>query len=115
MTLVRPFATRKARAAYIGRRLAELYPEPPVPLAHRDPFTLMVAVVLSARCTDRRVNEITPRLFALADAPEAMARLQAEVDAFPDAGTLSYQQSESFKYTQAVLQEALSGKSAGTP
>jgi endonuclease-3 len=71
----RPFPTRPERAAFIDRRLAELYPETPVPLAHRDPYTLLIAVVLSAQCTDRRVNEVTPALFAAADSPERMARL----------------------------------------
>jgi endonuclease-3 len=55
--------------------LAELYPATPIPLAHRDPYTLLVAVLLSAQCTDRRVNLVTPALFALADRPEAMARV----------------------------------------
>jgi endonuclease-3 len=62
-------------AALIDRRLAELYPQTPIPLAHRDPFTLLVAVVLSAQCTDVRVNQVTPALFALAGTPEAMARV----------------------------------------
>ncbi|HZP59508.1 MAG TPA: endonuclease III [Opitutaceae bacterium] len=72
------FRTRAARAAYIDRRLAELYPETPVPLHHRDAYTLLVAVVLSAQSTDRRVNEITPKLFALADTPAKMAALPVE-------------------------------------
>jgi endonuclease-3 len=67
------FRTRAARAAYIDRRLAELYPETPIPLQHRDAYTLLIAVLLSAQCTDKRVNEITPRLFALADTPAKMA------------------------------------------
>jgi len=66
------------RAAYILRRLQELYPETPVPLDHHDPFTLLIAVLLSAQCTDERVNQITPALFALADNPTDMA--QQEVD-----------------------------------
>jgi endonuclease III len=67
--------TRAERAAFVDRRLAELYPAPPVPLAHRDAFTLLVAVLLSAQCTDKRVNEVTPQLFALANTPEKMARV----------------------------------------
>jgi len=70
-----PFSTRPARADYVQRRLAELYPETPIPLEHRDPYTLLVAVVLSAQCTDLRVNEVTPHLWALADHPAAMARV----------------------------------------
>ena len=66
------------RAAYIQRRLDELYPETPVPLDHGDPFTLLVAVLLSAQCTDERVNQVTPALFALADNPGDMAKLSAD-------------------------------------
>jgi endonuclease-3 len=65
--------TKTERAAYIDRRLAELYPETPVPLDHKDAYTLLVAVLLSAQCTDKRVNLVTPELFALADTPEKMA------------------------------------------
>lgn len=60
------------------RTLDELYPETPIPLRHKDAFSLLVAVVLSAQCTDKRVNEVTPALFALADTPEAMAKLAPE-------------------------------------
>lgn len=67
--------TRHERAAFVDRRLAELYPETPIPLDHRDPYTLLVAVVLSAQCTDKRVNEVTPRLWALADNPADMAKV----------------------------------------
>lgn len=75
MARQKPFGTRAARAAYIDRRLAELYPETPVPLQHADAYTLLVAVVLSAQCTDARVNQVTPRLWALAGTPEAMSRV----------------------------------------
>src|SRR5262245_30158606 len=68
-------AARTAKAERIRATLAELYPAPPIPLGHEDPFTLLVAVVLSAQCTDVRVNEVTPRLFARARTPKAMARL----------------------------------------
>ncbi|MDA3874209.1 MAG: endonuclease III [Kiritimatiellae bacterium] len=64
--------TRKERAALIDRRLADLYPDPPIPLDHRDPYTLLIAVLLSAQCTDKRVNQVTPALFSLADTPEEM-------------------------------------------
>lgn len=67
--------TRAEKAARIGTILDELYPQPPIPLRHADPFTLLVAVVLSAQCTDARVNQVTPGLFALAETPDAMARL----------------------------------------
>lgn len=73
-TVTSPFKTKAARAAYVDEKLAALYPETPIPLDHGDAFTLLVAVVLSAQCTDKRVNEVTPELFALADTPEKMAR-----------------------------------------
>jgi endonuclease-3 len=69
--------TRQERARLIERRLDELYPDVEPPLSHADPFTLLVAVVLSAQCTDKRVNEVSPRLFALADSPEKMAKRSA--------------------------------------
>ena len=56
-------------------RVDELYPDPPVPLDHTDPYTLIVAVALSAQTTDKKVNEVTPALFAAASTPEAMAAL----------------------------------------
>ncbi len=61
------------KAARIGDTLDTLYPAPPIPLVHEDPFTLLVAVMLSAQTTDKKVNEVTPALFALAPRPEAMA------------------------------------------
>ncbi|MDA7888224.1 endonuclease III [Akkermansiaceae bacterium] len=69
---------KKERAAYIYRRLEELYPETPVPLDHTNPFTLLVAVLLSAQCTDVRVNLVTPALFAKADSAEKMRHLSME-------------------------------------
>lgn len=70
---------KQERADFVRRRLEELYPETPVPLDHKDAFTLLVAVLLSAQCTDARVNLVTPGLFALADTPEAMAGLEVPV------------------------------------
>jgi len=64
----------RERVQYIDRTLNELYPQPPIPLDHQDEYTLLVAVLLSAQCTDERVNKITPRLFELADNPTAMAK-----------------------------------------
>lgn len=68
---------RAEKAKKIGEILDQLYPEPPIPLAHRDPFTLLVAVLLSAQTTDAQVNKVTPSLFARASTPEAMAKLSA--------------------------------------
>ena len=70
--------TKTERAAYIGTRLEELYPETPIPLDHRDPYTLLIAVLLSAQCTDERVNKITPLLWVAADSPTAMQKLSVE-------------------------------------
>jgi endonuclease-3 len=73
---------KQQRVAYIQQTLAQLYPAPPVPLDHKDPFTLLIAVLLSAQCTDARVNTVTPALFTLADTPGDMAtRSVAEVQA----------------------------------
>lgn len=69
---------KKDRAAHIHRRLDELYPETPIPLDHTSPYTLLVAVLLSAQCTDVRVNQVTPALFQLADTPEEMMRVPVE-------------------------------------
>ncbi len=66
---------REEKAARIGTILDAIYPQPPIPLRHEDPFTLLVAVVLSAQCTDARVNQVTPALFALAHTPASMAKL----------------------------------------
>ena len=69
---------RAERADRIGEILDELYPAPPIPLDHTDPYTLLVAVMLSAQTTDKKVNEVTPGLFALACTPEAMAAKPVE-------------------------------------
>ncbi|MBK8178178.1 MAG: endonuclease III [Planctomycetes bacterium] len=66
------------KARRIQEVLDRLYPEPAVPLDHQDPYTLLIAVLLSAQCTDKRVNRTTPALFALARTPESMARLTAD-------------------------------------
>jgi len=66
---------KKERAALILQRLDEQYPHTPVPLDHSDAFTLLVAVLLSAQCTDKKVNEVTPALFAAGPSPAAMAAL----------------------------------------
>ena len=71
-------STRQERATIIGTRLNALYPEVEVPLDHTDAYTLLIAVLLSAQCTDKRVNIVTPALFAAADTPEKMAPLGVE-------------------------------------
>lgn len=69
---------KPARVKLIFETLQRLYPEPPVPLDHKDPYTLLIAVLLSAQCTDERVNTVTPHLFAKADTPEQMVTLSVE-------------------------------------
>ena len=69
---------RAETAREIGRILDEIYPEQPIPLEHRDPYTLLVAVMLSAQTTDKKVNEVTPVLFEAADTPESMASLEVD-------------------------------------
>jgi endonuclease-3 len=70
--------TRRYRADYAMEQLERLYPEVPVPLDHTDAYTLLVAVLLSAQCTDARVNQITPLLFARARTPQHMVKLSVE-------------------------------------
>ena len=70
--------TKKEKAKYIIEELERLYPETPVPLDHSDPYTLLIAVLLSAQCTDERVNKITPSLFKLANNPFDMIKLKVE-------------------------------------
>lgn len=70
---------RVEKAEKIGERLDELYPETPIPLTHSDPYTLLVAVMLSAQTTDKKVNEVTPGLFEIADSPKKMAALEVGV------------------------------------
>ncbi len=98
------------RTAYILQRLQELYPQTPVPLDHTDPFTLLVAVLLSAQCTDERVNQVTPALFALADTPAAMAALEVEQirDIIRPCG-LSPQKSRAIKRLSEILLEEHGG------
>ena len=70
--------TRQERANYIASRLETLYPNVPVPLDHSSHYTLLIAVLLSAKCTDERVNKVTPVLFKKADTPSKMIKLSKE-------------------------------------
>ncbi|MDR2513158.1 MAG: endonuclease III [Puniceicoccales bacterium] len=70
--------TKATRAHIVSKTLATLYPAPRIPLDHNDPFTLLIAVLLSAQCTDKRVNLVTPALFHLANTPQAMAAADEE-------------------------------------
>lgn len=70
--------TKKERAAFVITKLEQLYPHTPIPLDHEDAYTLLIAVLLSAQCTDKRVNEVTPALFAKAKTPKQMIRLSVD-------------------------------------
>ncbi len=70
--------TRKEKASIVQEHLEQLYPEVPIPLDHQDPYTLLIAVLLSAQCTDERVNRITPLLFTKADNPMDMVKLSID-------------------------------------
>lgn len=69
---------KKEKVQFVIDTLEELYPETPIPLDHKDPYTLLIAVLMSAQCTDERVNQITPLLFAQADNPYDMVKLTVE-------------------------------------
>lgn len=102
---------KKERVDYILQRLQELYPETPVPLDHTDPYTLLVAVLLSAQCTDERVNTVTPELFALADNPADMARQTVEdVKAIIRPCGLSPQKSKAIVTLSEMLLERHGGE-----
>lgn len=70
--------TKKEKAQYVVQTLEALFPTTPIPLDHKDAYTLLVAVLLSAQCTDERVNQITPKFFALADNPFDMSQVPVE-------------------------------------
>lgn len=70
--------TKKDKALYIQNELEKLYPETPIPLDHSDAYTLLIAVLLSAQCTDERVNKITPQLFSKAKTPQEMVKLSVD-------------------------------------
>ncbi len=102
---------KKERAALVQRRLDELYPETPIPLDHTDAFTLLVAVLLSAQCTDKKVNEVTPELFRVAGTPQKMAALGQEkiLEIIRPLG-LSRQKAKSLDGLSKILIEKHSGQ-----
>lgn len=103
--------SKDERIAFIDARLAELYPNPPVPLDHADPFTLLVAVLLSAQCTDERVNQVTPALFGTASTPQEMAKLSVPTirDIIRPCG-LSPQKSKAIQRLSELLLEHHEGE-----
>jgi endonuclease III len=110
-TLPSEFPTPAARAAYVDRRLAELYPETPIPLDHTSPYTLLIAVLLSAQCTDKRVNLQTPGLFAKADNPRDMVKLSvAQIDAHVRPCGLAPRKAQAIRRLSELLLENHGGE-----
>ncbi len=106
---------RRQRAIHVAARLAQLYPDPPVPLDHRDPFTLLIAVLLSAQCTDARVNRVTPELFGLASDPESMTRVPvARIENVVRPCGLGPQKARAISGLSQILVEKHSGRVPGT-
>ena len=98
-------------ALLIHQRLEELYPEVPVPLDHKDPYTLLVAVLLSAQCTDERVNQVTPELWKLADNPYDMAMQSVEdIQAIIRPCGLSPQKSKAISVLSNMLVQEHNGE-----
>ncbi|MEE3329735.1 MAG: endonuclease III [Myxococcota bacterium] len=102
--------TRAEKAERISKQLDALYPAPPVPLLHENPYTLLVAVLLSAQCTDERVNQVTPRLFARAGDPFEMAKLSAaQIRSIIKPCGLSPQKSKAIRELSQLLVEKYDG------
>jgi len=101
----------EAKAKEIGKILDKLYPNVPVPLDHEDPYTLLVAVILSARCTDIKVNEVTPILFAKADTPQKMVKLKvAEIQKIIKPCGLSPAKAKNIHATSQIILDQHDGK-----
>ena len=93
------------------QKLQSLYPAPPIPLQHKDTYTLLIAVLLSAQCTDERVNKITPALFALADNPQDMANVPVEkIQEIIQPCGLSPQKSKAISVLSKILVEKYQGQ-----
>lgn len=103
--------TKKERAAYIDERLEELFPETPIPLDHTNPFTLLIAVLLSAQCTDERVNKVTPALFEKATCPEDMVKLTVdEIEAIVKPCGLAPRKAKAIHRLSEILLEKHNGE-----
>ena len=99
------------RASLIQKRLSELYPDPPIPLDHSSSFTLLIAVLLSAQCTDERVNQITPRLFKRAKTPRTMMKVPVdEIREIIKPCGLSPRKSKAISELSKILMESHNGK-----
>jgi len=107
----KPALNKAERVAFILQRLQSLYPNPPIPLDHTDDYSLLVAVLLSAQCTDERVNTVTPALFALADNPADMALVPVEkIQAIIRPCGLSPQKSKAISVLSQMLVAEHGGK-----
>ncbi|MES2739059.1 MAG: endonuclease III [Verrucomicrobiota bacterium] len=103
--------TKAERAAYVLQRLGQLYPDPPVPLDHTDAYTLLVAVLLSAQCTDVRVNLITPKLWTLGRTPQEMALVPvAEIEKIVKPCGLGPQKAKAIQKLSEILVEKYDGQ-----
>jgi endonuclease-3 len=103
--------TKTERVNFILHKLQTLYPAPPIPLQHKDPYTLLVAVLLSAQCTDERVNQVTPALWQLADNPFAMAQVPVDtIQAVIRPCGLSPQKAKAISVLSSMLAEEHQGQ-----
>ena len=103
--------TRQERADYVREKLESHYPVVDAPLDHKDPYTLLVAVLLSAQCTDERVNKVTPALFELADNPVDMAtKSPAEIEAIIKPCGLSPRKSRAIQGLSKILIDTYDGE-----
>ncbi|MEO5905262.1 MAG: endonuclease III [Saprospiraceae bacterium] len=103
--------SKKEKAKAIAKILDQIYPEVDIPLDHEDPYTLLIAVILSARCTDVRVNQITPILFEKADNPRKMAALKiADIQKIIQPCGLSPQKAKAIHRTSEIIVEDHGGQ-----
>lgn len=103
--------TKAERADYVLHRLEQLYPDPPIPLDHTDSYTLLVAVLLSAQCTDIRVNQVTPKLWTLGKTPQAMAQVPVEeIEKIVKPCGLGPQKAKAIRKLSEILVEKYAGE-----
>lgn len=103
--------SKAERVSFVFNTLQALYPEPPIPLTHKDPYTLLVAVLLSAQCTDERVNKVTPSLWQLADNPLDMSHQDVDaIKAIIRPCGLSPQKSKAIHKLSCILVEQYDGQ-----
>ena len=102
---------KQERANYIAEQLEGLYPETPIPLDHKDSYTLLIAVLLSAQCTDERVNKITPKLFSMADTPFKMIKLSvSEIESIIKPCGLAPRKAKAIFELSQILLEKYNGE-----